>query len=68
MLSDGFAARALGGFAAAAPEVRVSMIFLPADEMVRRLLAGAVDLVLTAGPIAEAPAPAATQNPSSPPC
>lgn len=55
VLSDGFAARALGGFAAAAPNVRVSMIHLPADEMIRRLLAGQVDLVLTAGPVVEAP-------------
>jgi DNA-binding transcriptional LysR family regulator len=55
VLSDGFAARALGAFALAAPDVRVNMIHLPADEMIRRVLAGNVDMALTAAAAVEAP-------------
>ncbi|HYE44254.1 MAG TPA: LysR family transcriptional regulator, partial [Caulobacter sp.] len=55
VLSDGFAARALGGFAVAAPDVRIGIVHLPADEMVRRVLAGSVDMALTAGPLVETP-------------
>lgn len=55
VLSEGFVARAVGTFAAAAKGVRVTVHHYPVDEMVRQLLSGQADVVVTAGPVAEGP-------------
>lgn len=55
VLSEGFVARAVGTFAASAKGVRVTVHHYPVDEMLRQVLSGQVDVVVTAGPVAEAP-------------
>ena len=55
VLSEGLVARAVGTFAAAAAGVRIAVNHYPVDEMVRRVLSGQVDVVVTAGPVAEGP-------------
>ena len=55
VLSEGFVARAVGTFAAVAKGVRITVHHYPVDEMVRQVLSGQVDVVVTAGPVAEGP-------------
>jgi DNA-binding transcriptional LysR family regulator len=53
VLSEGFVARAMGTFAAATPKVRLTVHHYPVDEMVRQVVSGQVDIVVTVGPVAD---------------